>query len=138
MNINNVVFGGRLTRDPELRNVNTKTGDKAVATFTIANNDPFRPDKTNFLNCQVWGKTAESVAKYLVKGSVVVVEGSLDLDTYEKDGVKRPTITLNARNVQFGSKGAPQGENTGSDNSAPSSEVETGFQEVIDEDDIPF
>ena len=78
--INRVVLvGGNLTRDAELRYTNS---GKAVSSFSIAMNSKFKQgeewvEKVEFFKVTYWGKPAEAVAKYLLKGKKVAVEGRL-------------------------------------------------------------
>lgn len=101
---NKVVLIGRLTRDPELRY--TPDGTQ-VASFTIAVNRNFKPQSANqqtadFIDITVWRKQAENCNTYLSKGSLVLVEGRLQIRNYEgKDGIKRKAIDVVANTVQF-------------------------------------
>jgi len=77
---------GNLTRDVELKT--TSTG-KVVGAFTIAVPRKMKRDETDFINCVVWQKTAEIIAKYFSKGSKIAVTGELQTRNYEdKDGKK--------------------------------------------------
>ena len=88
--MNKVLLTGRLTRDPELRYT---SNNKAVCNFTIATNRPVVRDGekiADFINCIVWGKTAENLSKYQSKGSLVGIDGRLESRSYDdKDGNKR-------------------------------------------------
>lgn len=119
---NRVVLIGRLTKEPDLRY--TPQG-KAVCGFTLAVNRMFRREETDFINIEVWGVTAENCAKYLNKGSMAAVEGSLQIDKYEKDGIAKMAAKVVASNVVFvGSKG----QNT----------EQGAFVAQDDENDFPF
>ena len=101
--INRVVLVGRLTKDPELRY--TPNG-VAVATFTLAVNRIFANQngerEADFISCQVWRKTAENVANYLRKGSLIGIEGRIQTRNYENQEGKRVYITeVIADSVQF-------------------------------------
>ena len=78
----NVFCGtGRLVADPTER----KVGDYKVANFTIAIDREFsKDDKTDFLDCEAWGKTAEFLLNYLKKGNLVAVVGRVLKDSWEK------------------------------------------------------
>ena len=95
-------FGiGRLIKDAELRYT---PSNKAVAQFTIAINKPYQKEGKNeadFINIVVWDKLAEVVGKYTHKGSLIAVEGRLQVRTYEKDGSKRYITEVLASNIQF-------------------------------------
>lgn len=88
--MNKVILTGRLTRDPELRYT---ANNKAVCDFTIATNRPVVRDGervADFINCRVWGKTAENLTKYQNKGNLIAVIGRMQVDRYEdKEGNTR-------------------------------------------------
>lgn len=96
MNINKTIQIGRLTADPEMKF--TPSG-KGVCSFSLAVSK-FKKDETNFFNIVAWDKTAEYVTTYLKKGSLVAIEGRLDLRTWEKDGAKRSTVEIIAEKIQ--------------------------------------
>lgn len=103
LHVNNYTITGNLTRDPQVRFV----GERAVANFGIANNRRFKTadgamrEEVLFLDVEVWGRVAEIVGQYLVKGSPVFIEGRLKMSPYEKDGVKHSRMVLVANDVQF-------------------------------------
>ena len=104
ININSVVIGGYLTRDPEIRRV----GDRAVASFSVALNhhgkgpDGERRDTVTFVDGEAWGRTAELIGQYLVKGSCCVMEGRLKLDTWKDgEGKSRQKLKVVVDHVQF-------------------------------------
>lgn len=79
---NTVVVIGRLTKDIEIRQ--TSSG-KSVGSFTVAVNG-FN-DHTDFIRCQVWGKTADNLARFTHKGSQVGITGRINTGSYQdKDG----------------------------------------------------
>ena len=80
--INNVVLVGRVTKDIELKV--TPTG-KSVCSFSLAVNRKFVQDgerQADFINCQLWGKSAETLEKYGKKGMLIGVEGRLQTRNY--------------------------------------------------------
>ena len=102
--LNVAIIMGRLTRDPELRR--TSSG-KPVASFTVAVDRDYAPDgqekETDFIDCVAWNGTAEFVQKYFTKGSMIVVNGRLQLRNWtDKDGNKRKSAEILAGNVYFG------------------------------------
>ena len=88
MSTNKWIGTGRLTKDPELKFTQKGT---AVVNFDLAVNDGFGQDKkVYYIPIVVWGKTAEAVANYTHKGSLVAVTGKLTTRSYNaKDGGKR-------------------------------------------------
>jgi len=86
---NKVFLIGRLTKDPQLRC--TPSGIPVVS-FTIAVNRPAAKSEkkeVDFINIVAWRRLAEICGEYLKKGSLVSIEGRLQIRTYEKDGEKR-------------------------------------------------
>jgi len=101
--LNRVVLIGRLTKDPELRY--TPNG-VAVATFTLAVNraraNAQGEREADFIPIVVWQKQAENCANYLGKGSLVAVDGRLQVRTYDgKDGQRRWVTEVVAEAVRF-------------------------------------
>ena len=97
MNSSNLV--GRLTHDPELK---TTPNGVSVCSFTIAVNRPRVKDTTDFINCVVWRQSAEYLAKYGHKGSLVAVSGALTSRKYtDKEGNNRTTFEVIADNVSL-------------------------------------
>lgn len=131
MSLNKVILIGRLTKDPDLRY--TPNG-VAVAQFTLAVDRQFSKEKeTDFINCVAWGKTAENCANYIGKGSLVAVEGRIQVRTYEaKDGGKRWATEVVAGAVHFLDK---RGERAADTNVGGN---EIGHEVEFDDDSIPF
>ncbi|MEW5922318.1 MAG: single-stranded DNA-binding protein [Bacillota bacterium] len=102
--LNVVVLTGRLTQDPELRY--TPGEGIAVANFTLAVSRPFTNQQgereADFIKVVAWRKQAENVSSYLKKGSLVALEGRLQVRSYDdKDGIKRKVAEVVARSIQF-------------------------------------
>lgn len=100
--INRVVLVGRLTKDPVLRKT---TNGASVVSFTVACNRLFKQEgqpEADFINTVIWNKTADSVAKYTHKGSLVGVEGRIQTRNYDdKDGKRVYVTEVVADNVRF-------------------------------------
>ena len=100
--LNKVCIQGRLTRDPELRNTSNQT---AVASFAIACNRSFKNAQggydADFLDVVAWRQTATFVGQNFHKGDMVVIAGSLQTRTYEKDGNKVKVTEIIAEEVNF-------------------------------------
>ncbi|SVE16622.1 uncharacterized protein METZ01_LOCUS469476, partial [marine metagenome] len=103
--VNKVILMGNLGSDPEVRY--TPNG-KAVAQFSLAtsrqwkDNTGQRQEKTEWHRIVAWGKTAELCGEYLSKGRQVYLEGEIQYRTWDdKEGNKRYTTEINAREVQF-------------------------------------
>lgn len=89
--MNSVILLGCLTKDPDIRYTNS---GKVVAGFTLAVDRPFAnangEREADFINCQIWGKSAENLGNSVHKGQRVLVEGRLQIRQYEdKQGAKR-------------------------------------------------
>jgi len=100
---NRIILIGRLTRDPELRYV---PSGAPVANFTLAVDRAFKAQngerEADFIDIVCWRKTAEQVSQYLTKGRLVVVDGRLQIRSYEaKDGQKRKVAEVVAETVRF-------------------------------------
>ncbi len=124
--MNKVILIGRLARDPELR---TTPSNLSVATFSIAVSRPFTPQsgnqpETDFINCVVWRRQAENLAKYCRKGSQIAVEGRIQTRNYTaQDGSKRYVTEVMCDNITFLGSKADSGSASNFDNNyqAPSS-----------------
>jgi single-strand DNA-binding protein len=102
---NRVILVGNLTRDPELRYLASGT---AVTDIGLAVNDRRKNsngewiDETTFVDVTLWGRTAEVVSEYLTKGSPVLIEGRLKLDSWEtQDGQKRSKLKVIGERMQM-------------------------------------
>ena len=113
--INKVILIGCLTKDPELRFL---PGDgKAVLRFTLAVNRQFKKDEADFISCTVWGKLAETMAQYCIKGSKIAVTGSIRTGSYEdKSGNRKYTTDVNVESFEFAGGKKSEGSSYNSDN----------------------
>ena len=105
MSINRVIISGRLTRDPEIRST---AGGMAVMGFGVAVNDRRKnqqsgewEDCPNFISCSMFGARAESVSRFLSKGTKVSIEGKLRWSQWEQDGQKRSKIDVIVDDIEF-------------------------------------
>ena len=105
MSINKVCISGNLGRDPELR---ATASGMAVCQFSVCVNDRRKNqqgewvDVPNWVDVTFFGNRAESIHKYLAKGSLVFVSGRLHQNTWEKDGQKRSKLEVIGDDIQFG------------------------------------
>lgn len=95
--LNTATITGRLTKDPELK---TTPSGKEVVSFSVAVNG-FKEGDTHFFDVTAWEKTAQLVSKYFHKGSRILVHGSLQHRTWEKDGKRQSKVEINAREIVF-------------------------------------
>ena len=91
--MNKFIVTANLTKDAELRYT---TNEKAYSKFCVANNEGYGENKkTNFFNCTLWGKSAENLNRFLVKGQKVLITGRIELGKYtDKEGVERLTTDI--------------------------------------------
>jgi single-strand DNA-binding protein len=139
--INRVVIVGRLTKNPELR----KSGaGNSFASFTVAVDNRTKPGEqktASFINCVAFGNTADNLAKYTRKGSLIGVEGRLQQKNFEtKDGRKGSSLDILCDTVQF-----LDPKNSGTTNADPTAKLEPEANDnknldTIDivDDDLPF
>jgi single-strand DNA-binding protein len=108
--MNITLLKGNLARDPELRTVNTSGKPTSVVNFTVAVSREYvksngEKDKiTSFISCEAWDTGAEMISESLKKGDLVMIEGSLRNDSWEKDGVKHNTLKVRVNNFSKISK----------------------------------
>jgi single-strand DNA-binding protein len=139
---NRVILMGNLTRDPELRHT---PGNQAVANIGLAVNRRWRSaegetrEEVTYIDCEAWGKTAETLCKYLKKGRPIFIEGRLKLDQWEdkESGKKQSKLRVVIEGFQFIDS---RQESPGSENSGSRGGVSGGGQGGGGEpnDDIPF
>jgi len=157
-NYNRVILVGNLTRDPQLRYTPSQA---AVCDFGLAINrqwnsqDGQKREEVTFVDCTAWARSAETLAKYVTKGSPLLVEGRLTYRTWDgPDGKKRSKLEVTVERFQFlgrpggGAGGAkpnakPQvaaGDSTGQETGAEdqSKPADYDFNQDVGEDTIPF
>ena len=148
-NFNKVMLMGNLTRDIELKVL--PQGNQTVGNFAMAMNRKFKTatgeerEEVTFVDCEVWGRTAEVMKQYLSKGRPVFIEGRLKLDQWEdKEGKKQSRLRVVVENFQF--IGAPAGAgggnggggNGGGSYSKGSTQAPSESHSSVADADIPF
>jgi single-strand DNA-binding protein len=138
--LNRVTIIGRLTRDPELKYIQSGS---AVTNFSIATNRSYttnngeKKEEVSYFDCIAWGKMGEILAEYCKKGKRIAVEGRLQQRRWEdKDGIKKSKIEIVTDNIQF-----LDGKTSDQTVSGASSEVpqQAGANEnPFSDDNIPF
>lgn len=130
--LNNISLCGRTTREFELKYIGTGT---AVATNTIAVERDYKNKngeyETDFINIEVFGKSAEFASNYIEKGNLVTVSGSLRIDKYEKDGQTVYYTKVNVASIQNIGK---TGKSSGGGEQKPKFETAGN----ITDDEVPF
>ena len=134
--LNVIVLTGRMTSDPELKTTDNQT---PVVSFSLAvqrnyknkDNDQY---PTDFINCVAWRNTAEFIAGYFKKGSMITVEGSLESRKYtDKEGNTRTAYEVKVEHAYFGDSGKKPEEVT------KATEEPAAFEPDFDsDDDLPF
>ena len=129
-NLNKVILGGRLTADPELKQ--TPQG-VSVTSFTLAVNRKGKDAQTDFINCAAWRQTADFICKYFKKGSSICSSGAIQVRSYEdKDKVKKYATEVVIEEAYFvDSKGNVESP-------AFETPTEPNFEEISNDDDVPF
>lgn len=130
--LNQVIVSGNLTHDIGERDLQ-KIGETTKLTVSIANNKSVKQNgewttKANFFEIVLWGKTADNLKPYLVKGKSIAVVGRLDQDRWEKDGKKNSKVYITADSVKL-----LGGREENVEKSANAQQEDLGFKE-----DIPY
>ena len=146
--INKVILVGRLGRDPEMKYT---SGGTPFCRFSMATDDNWtdkgsgeKQERTEWHNIVVWDRLAEICNQYLTKGRMVYIEGSLQTREWDdKEGVKRKTTEVRARDMVMLGGGGSGGEGGGmpsrpDSGGGPSGGMSGGGGSAITDDDIPF
>lgn len=137
MSINTVVLSGNLVRDPQIHDTN----GKKIASFTIAVNRKYtdkngeKKEEVSFVKVVSYGGGASICQDRLSKGSLVVVEGRIKQERWEKDGKKNERTAVYASQIiPVPSRAKEEGTATPQEPEAP----ETNEVPIMGDDDIPF
>lgn len=146
--LNKVQLIGNLGRDAELKYT---PGGAAVASFNMATTEVWndkggqRQERTEWHRCVLWGKRAEALAEFLVKGKQIYAEGSLQTRSWEKDGEKKYSTEVRITDVVLLGGGNGGGQRAGSGGAERRSsprparvEEPADVEEPITDEDIPF
>lgn len=145
---NRVILVGNITRDIELRYTQ---GGTAVTELGMAVNDRVKRnnewvDETTFVDVTLWGRTAEVASEYLGKGSSILIEGRLKLDSWEQEGQKRSKLRVVADRMQMlgargGGSGGPGSSGSGGMGGSRPADNGSSYNEPApapEDTDIPF
>ena len=130
---------GRISNDLELKYVRGREGDFATLRFNLAVTKD--RDKTNFIPVRVLGKLAENLVNYQKKGSLIGVEGSIEIDQYEdKNGNKKSNMYVLANGIEYLEKRETSGEVTNfKEDSNKNERGYVGTQQMqFDDNEYPF
>ena len=143
-NYNKVILIGNLTRDPEMSFLPSKT---AVTELGLAINRKWKDqqgeqkEETCFIDCRAYGKQAETLKQYVKKGSPLLVEGRLQLDSWEgQDGKKRSKHRVIVERFQFLGKqdAQPQAEAPAAQDSPPQTQPAAASGGPQGADGLPY
>ncbi len=155
---NRVILMGNLTRDPEVKYISSGT---AVTELGLAVNRVWfdkqsneKKEETTFVDVTLWGRQAEVAGEYLAKGRPVLIEGRLQLDTWEdrESGQKRSKLRVVGEHMQLLSSGGAGGGGGGGGSRPARSQGGSGgggrgyqsdddggsYGSQVPEDDVPF
>lgn len=138
--INRAILVGRLTKDPELRHT---SNDIPVATFTLAVNRPYSNQsgerEADFIQCVVWRRQAETVDRFLSKGSLVGVEGRIQTRSYDdQDGNRKYITEIVCDSVQFLETKAMSENQSNESTTRSETQKSRPKDDIVSEDDLPF
>lgn len=130
--MNSVTLIGRITKDLELRKTNNGS---SVLEFTLAVNRRSKDDGADFITCQAWKNTAETMSKYLHKGSLIGVKGRIQTSNYDGKNGKVYRTDVVVDEFEFLEK---KSEPTEEPKYEPQVDVENYEQIDLSPDDLPF
>ena len=107
---NKVILVGRTTRTPEVKMSAELT---KVVTFDLAVSRSFGDGETDFFNCVAFGKLADTIASYVGKGELILVEGRIEIDKWvDKSGINREKPKIYVSSFRFLETKSSKEENT--------------------------
>lgn len=153
--LNTATIMGRLTADPELKATGSGIN---VCSFRVAVERDTKPENgkrpCDFISVVAWREKAEFVSRYFRKGNMIVVQGSIQVRSYEdKNGVKREAVEIVADKVHFGGSkndgqrdepppppppAAPKGQSYSPSKPGYDGSPDSDFDEIPCDDDLPF
>ena len=137
MSINRVIITGNLTRDPELKQT---SGGTVILKMRLAVNGREKKgdqwvDRAEYVDCTMFGTRAESVSRFLNKGTKVGIDGKLRYHEWEKDGAKRSALEVVVDDLELLT---PKGSSANSDAPRESGSYNAPAADDADGEDIPF
>ncbi len=150
--MNKVILVGRLTRDPEVRYSQQSDTSLAIARYSLAVDRGFRSKTSqdgqtaDFINCVVFGKSAEFAERYLKQGTKIIVSGRIQTGSYtNKDGQKVYTTEVVVEEQEFAESKGAGSTDTGMgyqqvSRPTPSAAIGDGFMNIPDgiDEELPF
>lgn len=133
--MNNINLMGRLTKDPQLKQNNIST----YTHITLAVKRPFSKDKTDFIDCVAFGRTAETITNYVKKGDLIGITGILQTSTYNDDmGNNKKSINVAINNMYFTYSANSHNNIQNTQKDRFNSDFMQGFEEISNNDELPF
>ena len=140
--INNVTLMGRLTARPELKTTQSGT---PVTSFCIAVDRRFQPKEgaklTDFINCVAWRNTAEFITRFFDKGDMIAVTSEIQTRQYkDKNGNNRTAfeVVINQASFCGGKNNSTNGDNSGNPAPIPAEYDNANWENITNEDELPF
>lgn len=146
--MNKVILIGRLVKDPELSKA---SNDLSYCKFSLAVDRAYKNTTgekvTDFINCVAWRVQAENLCKFMRKGNQIMVEGELQVRSYEDTaGNKKTVFEVCVNNIEFLGKSANETNTTNSNKIPPLKDInadDNPFEKYtpkteLSEDDLPF
>lgn len=105
--MNFIAIKGNLTRDPDVKTVQTGGREVVVGNFTVGvsryynNKDGEKKEVTSFIPCVVWDRNAKRIAQFFHKGDPILLDGSLEQEKWESDGVKKSSFRIRVNNFEI-------------------------------------
>lgn len=118
-NYNRAVLIGHVTRDPEIKYVTSgqsiTTGSVAVSKHWKDKSSGEKREQTSFIDFKIWGSRGEVFAQYVRKGHPIMLEGSLEQESWteKESGAKRSKLVVNVTDFQFLKSGNSSQESSG-------------------------
>lgn len=139
--LNQITIMGRLTATPELK---TTPGGTSVTSFSLAVERDFKDKETgertaDFIDCVAWRGTAEFITRYFTKGRMAVVSGSLQTRQYtDKNGNNRRATEIVVEKAYFADSGNASAGNTNAGQQPAYTPPAPQFEELGDDEELPF
>jgi|688.fasta_scaffold345172_2 single-strand DNA-binding protein len=133
---NKVVLIGNVVKDVETKQLK----DSSVAKIRMAIDDPFREKNTVYIDCEAWGDQASFAEKWLKKGSGIIVDGRLCMDSWEKDGKKETKIFVKAQEIRFSNVGSKNEKSEKNEQTSKPSNKSTSktVEKETEDSEVPF
>ena len=129
---NKVILIGNVVKDVETKEL----ASSSVSKIRLAVDDPFREKNTVYIDCEAWGDQSTFAQKWLKKGSGIIVDGRLCMDSWDKDGKKETKLFVKAQEIRFSNVGSKSEK---SEQASTKQEAKTTKSKSVEEDsEVPF